>query len=664
MPDEATPLEEFPTPRDRAFGDIVVDMGLASPEAVEEALGLQVRYAFSGNDVPSLPQILVGRGFITSGQADRALRKLSEVAEEVEVELAPDPSFSNTSKKLPAMDDLASLDDGPRIIMPASALKEPSGITEAVGGPAEGEGSPEAAEAPPGPWIIAAGASAEEEVSEEPAAEDAAEEDAAEEEAPEEPAAEDAAEEEAPEEPAAEDTAEEEAPEEPAAEDAAEEETPEEPAAEDAAEEGAPEEPAAEDAAEEETPEEPAAEAPADEDEVPAESPETGEDAAPEGPPEEEAVAAPPEETARSTQLPSVPAIEHAPEGPLETGTVEIIMPVVKQSGGESPDTAKPAVRKPRSAGPPHPVPATKSSSAEPIHGYKLLARLSADETGTIFKAKQVAMDRLVALKVLPPKMTADRSFVDNFLREARDAGQLNHPNLVRVHEIGRTGNYFFYSMELVQGQTLEQNIKLGGRMPAARALQVTMEVVKAIEHMSSKSLLHGEISPEAVTVTNEGAVKVLLAGLGRSRADNTRFLVGDRYHYVAPERALADAFDVRADLYSAGAVLFYSLTGQHPYTGSNANQVLDQHFSAPVPNPKEIVTELAADVAKVVTKAMAKNRTERFGSPAEMIQAIEKAINATKPRRTGRSTRAGTRHTTTGTRAVRLRRRRRRRRR
>jgi serine/threonine-protein kinase len=311
-------------------------------------------------------------------------------------------------------------------------------------------------------------------------------------------------------------------------------------------------------------------------------------------------------------------------------------------------------------------VPATSASPSEPISGYRLLARLSSDETGTIFKAKQVAMDRLVALKVLPPKMTANRPFVDSFLREARDAGQLNHPNLVRVHEVGHIGNYYFYSMELVQGQSLEDNIKHGGRMPPTRALQVTKEVVKAVEHMATKGLLHGEISPEVVIITNEGAVKVLLAGLGRSRGDNTRFLVGDRFHYVAPERALSDQFDARADLYSAGGLLYYMLTGQHPYTGANANQVLDKHFSAPIPNPKEIITDLAADVAKVVTKAMSKNRPERFAGPREMLEAIDKGLAVLKPRGTRRTklgTRA-TRHTTTGAAAVRLKRRRRRRRR
>ncbi len=494
MSDEATPLEEFPTPRDRAFGDIVVDMGLASRSAVDKALGLQVRYAFSGKEVPPLPQLLVGQGLVTTGQVKRALAKLAEAAGD-QPQLALDSGFTNTSKSLPAMDDVGSLEDGPRIIMPAAALKEPPEPAEAVleDGTATADGKP--------------------------------------------------------------------------------------------------------------------------------------------------------------AMLPQVPRIEHQPEEPPDTGTVEIIMPIGVGEDATIQEPEEAAAAAADDADPPHPVPATKSSPTEPISGYKLLARISTDETGTIFKAKQVAMDRLVALKILPPKMTADRAFVDRFLKEARDAGQLNHPNLVRVHEVGHIGNYYFYSMELVQGQTVGESIKHGGRMPPARALQVTLEVVKAIDHMNSKNLPHGEISPDAVTLTNEGTVKVLLAGLGRSRGDNTRFLVGDRYHYVAPERALSDNFDVRADLYSAGALLYYSLTGQHPYTGANANQVLDQHFSAAVPNPKEVLPDLAADVAKVATKAMCKNRTERFGDPQEMLAAIEKGLAVVKPRgarRTKLGTRA-TRHTTTG---------------
>jgi tRNA A-37 threonylcarbamoyl transferase component Bud32 len=528
MSEESTPLEEFPTQRDRAFGDIVVEMGLAARGAVDKTLGLQVSFAFSGKEVPPLPQLLVGQGLITNSQAKRAMAKLAETAGD-QPRLRPDSAFTNTSKSLPAMDDVPSLEDGPRIIMPASALKIPDEVDEE-----------QLDEAPP-----------------------------------------------------------------------------------------ADESPALDKAVDEEYPD------------------------------------------SKSTKLPQVPRIVHQPEMPADTGTVEIIMPVMgsepaepepeeeeEEESKEEPDAKAPQ--------PPHPVPATKTNPAEPISGYKLLARISTDETGTIFKAKQVAMDRLVALKVLPPKMTADRTFVDRFLKEARDAGQLNHPNLVRVHEVGHIGNYYFYSMELVQGQSLADNIKQSGRMPPARALQITMEVVKAIDHMNSKDMLHGEISPSAVTITEEGAVKVLLAGLGRSRADSTRFLVGDIYHYVAPERALSDKFDVRADIYSAGALLYYALTGQHPYAGANANQVLDQHFSAPVPNAKDILTDLAADVAKVSTKAMCKNRTERFGGPAEMIKAIEKGLTAVKPRSTRRTnpgTRA-TRQTTTGAGPVRLKRRRRRRRR
>jgi serine/threonine-protein kinase len=506
MPDETSQLEEFPSPRDRAFAGIVVEMGLATRKIVDQALSLQVRCAFSGKEVPTLPQILVAEEALTEAQARRALHRLSEVSQG-QPQLAPDADFSNTSKVLPALREVASLEDGPRIVIPASALKEP-------------EPSDRASDA---------------------------------------------------------------------------------------------------------------------------------DDSA--------------------AKLPPVPQIRHQPEHDLDSGTVEIIMPVAR--GGDTtvsrPEEFREAAA--RDSQPRYPIPATRTSPAEPISGYQLQARLSKDETGAVFRAKQIAMDRLVALKVLPPSMTADRAFVDRFLKEARDAGQLNHPNLVRVHEVGHIGQYYFYSMELVQGLTVSESIRRSGRMPPARALQVTAEMVRAVEHMSSKGIVHGEISPDAVTLSDEGAVKVLLAGLGRARAESTRFLVGERCHYVAPERVVSSDFDVRADLYSAGAVLYFMLTARHPYTGANPNQILDQHFSAAVPNPKEVLPELAAGVARVVTKSMRKNRTERFGSPADMLAAIDRGLEALKPRGTRRAT-VGTRGTRstkmTGTRSasVRLRRRRKRRRR
>ena len=523
MPEEAASTDEFPTPHDRAFGEIVVEMGLTDQAAVDECLALQVRYAFSGQEVPSLPQLLVGRQIISQSQAERALTKYTEQAAEDGPALAPDKDFSDTSKHLPALDDGAPEPAGPRIILPAAPVGEAD--------------KPPEAEA--GPRII--------------------------------------------------------------------------------------------------------------------------------GP-----------EKARGSDLPQVPRISY----PTGTGTLEIIMPA--SGGGETTAKAPPGLQEELTAAPapesvpveevplaatPTAQPAVPTSQpvpGEPIKGYKLMSRVSTDETGAIFKAKQVAMDRLVALKVLPPKMTQDHTFVERFLQEARDAGQLNHPNLARVHEVGRTGRYYFYSMELVEGKRLDENIRLGGPMHAPRALQVTMEICKAIDHMAGKNILHGEISPQAVVITSEGAVKLLLAGLGGSREGRTRFLVGDRFHYVAPERALSDTYDVRADLYSAGAVLYFALTGQHPYGGANANEVLNQQFSSPPPDPREVSPALAADVVKVVTKAMSKNRTARFGGPDEMIAAIEQAMAAARPHRPHgtRGTRKATRlGTTTRTRAPKLRRRRRKRR-
>jgi serine/threonine-protein kinase len=468
MPEDLTPPEEFPSPRDRAFGDIVVAMGLADRQAVNAAMAGQMRYVFAGMEVPPLPRLLVAANVISRSQAERALALLASRAQEGDPGLAPDADYADTSRPV------AAPDEGVADLVPA----------------------PEAGTVQEAPVIIRPGEAQAAAVS-------------------------------------------------------------------------------------------PAAPAPP----APAEKP----------------MAAP-----RITY-------------PTDTGTVEIIMPV----GHPDEDT----VLKPEDGPAPAPQPpASQGAPGEPIKGYKIISRISQDETGAIFKARQLAMDRLVALKILPPKMTADRAFVDRFLTEARNAGQLNHPSLTRVHEIGRTDKYYFYSMELVEGKTLEDNIKLGGRMEALRALQVIREVCRAVEHMAAKGLVHGEISPRAVTITGEGVVKLSMAGLGGARG-STRYLVGDRYHYVAPERALSSKFDVRADLYSAGALLYYGLTGQHPYTGANANEVLSQSFSQPPPDPRLVVPELAADVARVVVKAMDKDPAGRYRSPAEMLAALEPAMAAAKPR-------------------------------
>ena len=474
MPEEATPPQEFPSPRDRAFGDIVVQMGLADRQAVNATLTVQFRYAFAGQEVPPLPRLLVARKVISRSQAERALAQLARQAQG-NPQLAPDRRYTETAEAPPPVDEGAGAAAAAPVIIPPSV--------------------------PP----------------------------------------------------------------------------------------------------------------------------------------------------AGATPLPRAPRITY----PTETGTVEIIMPV---GGGEHDTTARP---EPGPAGGPPPPPVAPAAPGEPIKGYKILTRISQDETGAIFKARQLAMDRLVALKVLPPKMTADRVFVDRFLTEARNAGQLNHPSLTRVHEIGRTDKYYFYSMELVEGKSLEENIKLAGRMEAIRALQVIMEVCRVIEHMAAKGLTHGEISPQAVTTTTEGTVKLSMAGLGGLRS-STRYLLGDRYHYVAPERALSSRFDVRADLYSAGAVLFYALTGQHPYTGSNANQVLSQSLALPPPDPRSVIPELAAAVAKVVTKAMAKDPNERFRNAAEMIAAVEAAMAAAKPRPPVAGLRPPTRYKTSAVRRIHSHRRRR----
>jgi serine/threonine protein kinase len=221
--------------------------------------------------------------------------------------------------------------------------------------------------------------------------------------------------------------------------------------------------------------------------------------------------------------------------------------------------------------------------------------------------------------------------------------------------------------MELVEGKSLEENVKLGGRMESQRAVQMSLEVCRAIEHMAAKGLVHGDLWPRTVILLNEGGVKLAMGALGGARSAD-RFLIGGRHNYVAPERVGAGRPDIRADIYSAGGVLFYALTGQHPFTGVEPRAVLSPNYQGPVPDPRTVLPNLFTTVATVVCRAMARNPDERYRTPAEMVAALETAAAAIKPRATGTThrpatrpvTRPSTRLGTPATRHLRIRRRRR----
>jgi serine/threonine-protein kinase len=238
-------------------------------------------------------------------------------------------------------------------------------------------------------------------------------------------------------------------------------------------------------------------------------------------------------------------------------------------------------------------------------------------------------MDRIVALKVLPPGKTKDQSFVESFLTEARNAGRLNHPNLIRVHEVGRWNDLYYYSMEYVEGVTLLDLMDEfeGGRLDAKRAINIFMQVAAALDHGFRMNIIHREIRPNSVMITEGDQAK--LDGLGMTRDETTRFLEGENAYYVAPEQAKNGNVDTRSDLYCLGCTLYHALTGEPPFQGGGPKEILGRRLLAEVPNPLDVNEEIPKDLAAVCVKMMARDPQARFQTPNELTDAFKKILAA-----------------------------------
>jgi len=285
------------------------------------------------------------------------------------------------------------------------------------------------------------------------------------------------------------------------------------------------------------------------------------------------------------------------------------------------------------------------------IGGFELLATLGKGGMGTVFKARQVSMDRVVALKVLPPNLAKNQDFVQRFLREARSAAKLNHPNIVQGIDVGEADGVYYFAMEFVDGPTLKDLLKREGRLEEKKALNIVGGVARALEHAHKHGIVHRDIKPDNIMISRDGVVKLADLGLARSilpqvsdpsslpRVSDPRegtyaetvTLDGTALgtpHYMAPEQARGEAdLDTRADIYALGATLFHAVTGEFPYTAPNAGALMAKHITEPVPNPKDRNPALSRPVCDLIQRMMAKDREDRPQTPSDLLSEIRDAL-------------------------------------
>ncbi len=268
------------------------------------------------------------------------------------------------------------------------------------------------------------------------------------------------------------------------------------------------------------------------------------------------------------------------------------------------------------------------------LGGCEILAKLGQGGMGTVYKARQMALDRLAALKVLPPQLASDEDFIARFTREAAAAAQLSHANIVQVYSAGIQDNLRYFVMEFVDGESVQQRLKRKGHIPPDEALAICMYVIQGLDYAWQRSkLIHRDIKPDNIFLSSAGEVKLGDLGLAKtvsgphSGLTLTGSYMGTPY-FISPEQARGlKSMDFRADIYSLGCTLFHMVTGHLPYEaheGDNALTLMFKHVNEPVPDIRQVWPDCPASLAKLITRMIQKQPEDRFASYEELLAAMK----------------------------------------
>jgi serine/threonine-protein kinase len=282
--------------------------------------------------------------------------------------------------------------------------------------------------------------------------------------------------------------------------------------------------------------------------------------------------------------------------------------------------------------------PVMESSEPKPnqqIPGYQIIKKLGAGAMATVYKARQLSLDRMVAIKVLPQKFTNNPDFVERFYAEGRAAAKLNHPNIVQAYDVGKAGEFHYFVMEYVEGRTVFDDITQKGVYAEADAVRIAIEISNALKHAHERGFIHRDVKPKNIMM-EDATGRAKLADMGLARAVTDREAAeqeaGKAYgtpYYISPEQIRGEIdVDFRADIYSLGATLYHMVTGQVPFDGPNPSAVMHRHLKDDLVPPDHINPRLDSGLAEVIEVCMAKDRNKRYNSTADLLddlQAIER---------------------------------------
>ncbi len=306
--------------------------------------------------------------------------------------------------------------------------------------------------------------------------------------------------------------------------------------------------------------------------------------------------------------------------------------PEARASGPEPPTivrTSSSSVRRAQAMAPAHP-PVPLPLPGELIGTFHLEEAIGAGGMGAVFRAHDAQLDREIALKLLPLDQTADPEIVQRFYQEGRAAARLDHENIARVYSIGQDGPHHYIAFEFIEGVTVRRRVDQDGPLSVSEAVDITLQIAQALVHAAGRAVVHRDIKPSNIILTPQGRAKLVDMGLARRferEADHGLTQSGmtlGTFDYISPEQARDPRdVDVRSDLYSLGCTLFHMLSGRPPFPGGTVLQKLLQHQEEAAPDIRSLNPHVPNDLARIITKLMAKDRDRRYQSPEQLVRDL-----------------------------------------
>jgi serine/threonine-protein kinase len=276
---------------------------------------------------------------------------------------------------------------------------------------------------------------------------------------------------------------------------------------------------------------------------------------------------------------------------------------------------------------------------AQQIPGYQLLSKCGAGAMAVVYKARQISLDRVVAVKVLPKRLSRNAEFVERFYQEGRAAARLNHNNIVQAIDVGESGGFHYFVMEYVEGCTVYDELADGKIYTEFEALDVISQMARALLHAHERGFIHRDVKPKNIMLTLDRVAKLADMGLARETTDLQAAMAeaGRAYgtpYYISPEQIRGEVdIDHRADLYSLGATFYHMITGRVPFEAATPAAVMHKHLKEALTPPDHLNTQVTSGCGALIEMLMAKNREERYPSARELLVDLQLLASGEPPK-------------------------------